>query len=208
MVPLARLLDFIFPPRESEVIVRTLSADALVALTSPELIVSTRPATTALLPFRDERVRASVHEAKYYASERAARLLGAVLRDYLVESAADAYGNIVIIPLPLSRARLRERGFNQCERIVREALRGDTLPCSLDTNLLKRVRDTEHQARLAKSARRANVAHAFATVHRCDPRITYLVFDDVITTGATLAAAMTELRKAGARRLLPLTLAS
>lgn len=52
MVPLARLLDFLFPPRESERIVRELSKDALASLISPELIIETRSVTVALLPFR------------------------------------------------------------------------------------------------------------------------------------------------------------
>jgi predicted amidophosphoribosyltransferase len=208
MVPLARLLDFLFPPRESERIVRGLSKDALVSRISPELVTETRPGTVALLPFRDERVRAAIHETKYYANTRAAHLLGVALREYLIELADDTYEQVVIIPLPLSGARQRERGFNQCERVAREALRDGRTSLSLDTSLLIRTRDSEHQARLTKSARRANVADAFATTRPCNPRVTYLVFDDVITTGATLSAALAALRKAGARHFLPLALAN
>jgi ComF family protein len=208
MVPLARLLDFIFPPRESELIVRELETEALVALLSPELVTATHPATVALLPFRDERVRAAIHETKYYANKRAARMLALALREYLIEFGSDTYENAVIIPLPLSRARFRERGFNQCERVVREALLMGGSPLSLDTNLLTRTRDSEHQARLTKSARKANVIDAFEATRPCDPRIMYLVFDDVITTGATLGAALTALRRAGARQVSALALAS
>ncbi len=205
MAPLARMLDVLFPPRPSDLALRALPDDALSLQVDPELVAKTNPRTIALLPFRDERVRAAIHEAKYYANARAARLLGTALAAYL--SDADLRGGAIIIPLPLSGKRLRERGFNQCERIARAACALDpSLPFSIDTHTLFRVQDSEHQARLEKSLRQQNVLGAFEA-RGCDARATYLILDDVVTTGATLQAAIAAMRNAGAKHLMPLALA-
>src|SRR5690242_9433901 len=96
--------------------------DAALKLLSPTLVGVTNPATVALLPFVRSGVRALVHEAKYRDNPRAQAILAAVLAEYVSEIDTDAFGNTVLIPLPLSKGRLRERGFNQCERIASLAL--------------------------------------------------------------------------------------
>jgi ComF family protein len=107
----------------------------------------------------------------------------------------------VIIPIPLHRKRLQERGYNQ------SALLALSLGRTIDVKALERVRDTPPQAGLKAEARRRNVAGAFlARPDRVRGRHVILV-DDVITTGATIESASTELRRAGASRIDVLTLA-
>jgi len=202
----SRLLDFLFPPRSHEEILRSLTKEKLDGLLSPTLIETTRPATTGLLPFRDPRVRALIHELKYHGSERAEDFLGAVLSEYIAEIGTDSFGKTVLIPLPLSPARARERGFNQCERIARRALLDSGNPLlAISTDILVRVKNTEHQARLSRKERLQNVAGAFSSTP-CDPTVSYVILDDVITTGATMQAAIDALQGAGARHITPLTL--
>lgn len=204
---LSRLLDFVFPPRSHEEIVRTLSPEMLSGLLVPTLIETTRPATIGLLPFQHASVRALVHEAKYHASTKAQELLGGVLAEYLADVGSDTFRNIVLVPLPLSPARLRERGFNQCERVAERALHSLNNPSlTLSTTLLVRTKNTEHQARLSRPDRLKNVQGAFAVRGALDPAVSYLILDDVITTGATLQAALDALSAAGARHLIPIAL--
>jgi ComF family protein len=102
----------------------------------------------------------------------------------------------VVVPMPLARQRLRERGFNQSALLARELA-----PRKSDSALLLRIRDTAAQASLDLKGRRANVRGAFAV----DPaRAATLrgarvaLVDDVMTSGASIHAAARALAQAGA----------
>lgn len=101
----------------------------------------------------------------------------------------------LVVPVPLHRHRLRERGFNQAVEIARPLARAWGLPLALDR--VTRVRDTSAQAGLARKARQANLRSAFACRDALDGRRVLLV-DDVMTTGATLDALARCLKKQGA----------
>jgi len=102
-----------------------------------------------------------------------------------------------IVPVPLHRRRLQRRGFNPAELLARTLNR--ELGAPLDPVALERVRDTPSQTGLGRLERRRNVADAFRARHALPERV-WLV-DDVLTTGATLAAAARALRQAGARQV-------
>jgi competence protein ComFC len=103
----------------------------------------------------------------------------------------------LIIPVPLHPLKLREREFNQAERLARR-LAGD-LKIPLDARCLRRAAPTATQTRLNRSQRAANMKNAFAVQSgvRLDNRRIVLV-DDVFTTGATTSACARALRAAGA----------
>lgn len=199
---LPHLLDLLFLPRESELLLRELSDTALLPFLLPQPVHTTKPATTALLPFKEPLVRAAVHEAKYVHNKKAHILLAHVLEDFVLEQLSER-SDTVLVPIPLSRERLRERGFNQCEEIVR---RTSELSTRLSTKVLMRMRDTEHQTRLSGTSRNRNISEAF-TANSPAPQTTYILIDDVITTGATMREAITALQRAGARHIYPIALA-
>ncbi len=105
----------------------------------------------------------------------------------------------LIMPVPLSRQRLRERGFNQALEIARPLARALTLP--LDATSLTRPRETLPQSRLPWRARKGNVRHAFACSRDLAGH-TVIVVDDVMTTGATLDAVARTLKDHGALRVV------
>jgi ComF family protein len=107
------------------------------------------------------------------------------------------------MPVPLHPRRLRARGFNPAALLAREVARVHALP--LDTRTLARHRETSSQTGLARRARASNVAGAFRCTRPAPPSI-WLV-DDVVTTGATLAACARALRRAGAKRIVGLCVA-
>ena len=200
-------LDFLFPPRVDEVELRDVSTDDFLTLMAPRLVPETRPGTVALLPFNDKRVRAAIHEAKYRGNERAFELLAAALTDYLRD--ADDVGHrmsyIRLVPVPLGKERRKERGFNQAEEIADRV--AEQLGYAIDPTLLKRTRETASQVSLPRHAREENMCGAFVATRRADPSHTHIVVDDVITTGATLQAAIDALREAGAEHIIPIALA-
>jgi ComF family protein len=104
------------------------------------------------------------------------------------------------VPVPLARARERERGFNQAEELAR----GLGLPVA---HLLRRVRSTQPQVDLSADARKSNVRDAFI----CNggaiaaPMRVIVLVDDVTTTGATLDACARALLDGGCREVVALT---
>jgi len=105
----------------------------------------------------------------------------------------------VLVPVPLSRRRLAERGFNQALEIARRLARTCQLP--IDFSTLSRVRETPPQSRLPWRVRKQNVRHAFEC-HRDFSGRTVILVDDVMTTGATLDAAARCLKDHGAARVV------
>jgi ComF family protein len=105
----------------------------------------------------------------------------------------------VLIPVPLSQARLRHRGYNQALELCKHLSREKT-----DAPLLLRIKDTLTQSTLNKQERLKNVKAAFAVAplraHELRGKRVVLV-DDVMTSGATLFAAAAALRQAGAAHI-------
>ena len=104
----------------------------------------------------------------------------------------------VLVPVPLHPARLRDRGYNQAERIA-TFLAAHVPGCRAEF-VLRKQNETVSQTRLGRQERRKNVAGAFVVIEgmTVDPNVRYVVIDDVLTTGATLHACALTLRKAGA----------
>lgn len=195
------LLTFLFPQRHTSVLVEGMSLAILAEHLEPVALGIAHTSGTALLPYRHANIRALILEAKFHESKKAFTLLGSVLADYLLAE-CEEHGfesrSYVLIPIPLSKKRFRERGYNQVERIVREALTMLPDSFSLSTTLLKRVRDTPPQTSLSRVKRLENMTAAFAVSATPDPAVTYIVVDDVTTTGATLRSACGALMNTGA----------
>ena len=97
--------------------------------------------------------------------------------------------------MPLHWARKLKRGYNQAEALAR-GLAAET-GWQMDTHVLRRLRRTRSNARLAHEQRAANVASAFGATHAV-PGGRFLLIDDVLTTGSTAEQCARALRQAGA----------
>ena len=143
--------------------------------------------------------RRLVHALKYRGWEAAAVPMAA--RMARMEFPADVEREAgIVVPVPTSTARRRERGYNQAELLAR-ALAART-GRTLDPRLLARTRATATQTALHPGERRANVARAFSVPAGLGAELRgehVIVVDDVWTTGATALACVDALLEAGAR---------
>ena len=128
---------------------------------------------------------------KFHRDLTAGRLLSQLMLDRLYTAERpDA-----VLPVPLHRARLRSRGYDQALELARPLARALDLPLQCD--LLQRIRATKPQSELDGAARSRNLRGAFAFGATVPPAHVALV-DDVMTTGATLGELSKLLSEAGA----------
>jgi ComF family protein len=142
----------------------------------------------------DAQVRSVLHRFKFHAQPGLAPWMARELAAHCHELGTDA----ILIPVPLSKQRLRERGYNQSLEIAKQlsVLTG----LALRKNDLLRTRHTPAQSTLSLKARRASVKGAFACTERLDG-LPIVVVDDVMTSGATLQEIALTLKKAGAAQV-------
>jgi len=156
-------------------------------------------------------LRELIHLLKYGGVRPAANVLGRMLAEAIAmlepELPADS---VAVVPVPLHRTKLRQRGFNQADLIARAAMkmrpRADRL--HLCAGVLERKRDTASQIGLTGHQRRENLKGAFSVAQ---PELVkgreVLVVDDVYTTGATVSECTRVLRRAGATKVWVATVA-
>lgn len=142
-------------------------------------------------------LRIALHQLKYHGRAD----LGPRLGRMLCETAEELGPFDAIVPIPLTHARLIERGYNQAALLAREvALQ---LHGPLITDRLARRRFAGSQTKLARAERSENVRDAFRS-RPVQGRV--LLIDDVTTTGATFAEAAHVMRDAGASEVVALAL--
>lgn len=149
-------------------------------------------ATVAALAYRFP-ADTLVHALKFRSQLALAPLMG----DLLIEAIRERID--LVVPVPLSRERLRERGYNQAAEIARHVARERR--ARLELTVVVRERNTRAQADLPWSDRARNVRGAF----RCERSLdgaAIAVVDDVMTTGATLDELAATLKRAGAARVV------
>lgn len=201
------ILDLIFPPRDEDILVRSLVPEDIDKMLSPRLVEGTAPSTISLLPFKSPHVRALIHECKFHNSKRAARLLShalhAFIREYMLDRIELSGAKIIIAPIPLSLMRYRHRGYNQVANVTERVAKSCELP---HRTILAKIKDTKSQVDLSRKDRLRNQRGAF-TSEKASKSATYVVVDDVVTTGATMSSAIEALKKAGAKHIVPVALA-
>lgn len=154
-------------------------------------------------PFLFEGViREAIYSFKYGYLKSIASCIAGLLWKYI--QSINLSGD-VIVPVPIHKSRMRQRGYNQSLLLSRELGKLCGLP--VDDKSLLRVRDTKSQTALSLQDRRINVHDAFICSSESINGKKVLLIDDVCTTGATLEACAGVLKKSGALSVWGLTLA-
>ena len=155
-------------------------------------------------PFRfDGVIRQAILQLKYRNLRALAAPLAELLNDYMATSPVPGE---VLVPVPLHRKRLRERGYNQTNLLARELGELIKLPV-IDDSLIRKQFATPQTKTTTVDERRSNVVNAFTCPdHRLKDKQVLLI-DDVSTSGATLDACAAALRAIGATSVWGLVLA-
>jgi len=125
-------------------------------------------------------------------------------------SVMENFRNPILIPIPLSPKRYRERGYNQAELICKELVKlNPGKDFELKNNILIKIKETEHQARIKnRNARLKNLENSYGVKNEgLLKNRNIILIDDITTTGATLNEARKILKKSGAKKIIAFTVA-
>lgn len=169
-----------------------------------------------LFDYRHPPVKKAVWLLKYKGKKRLAGIFAEAMHGRIMEELADLailenFREPILIPIPLAKKRLRERGFNQAGLICKKLIELDKnthishgVYMTLEENVLIKPKDTEHQAKIADRRKRLeNIIGSFAVFNpeKIKNRNIILI-DDVTTTGATLNEARKILKANGAKKII------
>lgn len=153
-------------------------------------------------------VKKIIHRFKYepYAKDLASPLAFLIITHFnLMQKSFDG-DNCILLPIPLSKRKLRQRGYNQSEEIAR--VLSENLKIPLMQNCLFKNKETPSQMTLSREEREKNIKGAFSVNPSARLRARkILLVDDVYTTGATMEEAAKILKKAGAKEVWGISVA-
>ena len=148
----------------------------------------------SLFSFESEIIRL-VHQLKFHDNLAAARLFGNLIAEFMVKKSDKPD---CLLPVPLYKKRLRQRGFNQSIEISRALGKAWDIP--MENNGVKRLRETQSQTGLDAKQRRRNIRNAFEIVDSINYEHVAIV-DDVVTTGSTVNELARILKRKGVKRV-------
>ena len=181
-----------------------------------------------LYDYRHPAIKKSLWLLKYNGKKRLVKLFAENIYEKILEELSDLimlenFTKPILIPIPLSPKRHRERGYNQAELLCKEIVKINNLTSSsprasqslngpsftLTNNILIKIKETEHQARIKdRNIRLKNLSGTFAVKNsELIKNRNIILIDDITTTGATLNEARKVLKKAGARKIIAFTVA-
>jgi len=178
-----------------------------------------------LYDYRHPAIKKSLWLFKYKNKKRLANVFAEIIYEKILEelselSVLENFVEIILIPIPLSPKRYRERGYNQTELICKELIKinntRDNINLKLENNILIKPKETEHQARIKnRNERLKNIIGSFAIKNskqntekiKTIKNRNIILIDDITTTGATLSEARKVLKQAGARKVIAFTVA-
>jgi competence protein ComFC len=203
------LLDIILPQNQSDARSINLSESDIAELPRSNQISNVKN-INSIFSYRDDRVRSLIWRMKYRGDQKIARIFGRIMAEHIfsvIEESTLEKGNCqyALVPIPVSKKRRRERGFNQCELIAKTIAR-EHPDIFRVANVLVKGGGEEHQARMrTKAERMKNVRGTFSV--ESIPNMPIIIIDDVTTTGATIEEAMRVLHEAGAKDIQAFTFA-
>lgn len=169
----------------------------------PDILAKILPRSPTLLKdidilfdYRHKAVKLLIRGLKYKNNIALKKFFALSLSDRLLEISSEILlftgKQPIIVPIPMSKNELRERGFNQCEELLRQFKKISPKNFDIRFDILEKIRDTPRQARLDREKRIKNIYMSMQVRDSAKPQIenrVVIVVDDVYTTGATFTEA-------------------
>jgi ComF family protein len=204
-----RLFTYLLPEyclgcqREGDIVCRT----CVLSIEKPSIDALYTPSSDHMAMWRYEQggLPAELVKAwKYRLQKKAFQYFIPAFQAFSVERGKWCAGIDMVVPIPLHKRRECERGFNQSARIAEEMSKVLSVPWG---SILERARETKAQAKLSREEREKNMHEVF-TLREGSAVLgkTFLLVDDVYTTGATMGEAARVLKAHGAKRVALFTL--
>jgi competence protein ComFC len=211
------LIDILFPRAKEVREIEKMSADEFIKNVPEASFLSEfrEKDIHPLWSYRHPLIKRAIWELKYRRNEKITRLLAEILYEKIIAELEDedSFANFkspLLVPIPISKKRLRARGYNQTE-LLAEALEAldDRRSFTVGRDLLHKTKETLPQTLMKDRERRlANLNGCFEVKNPdlvCGRNI--ILIDDVTTTGSTVSEATQTLKNAGAKRVITFTLA-
>lgn len=177
-----------------------------------------------LYDYRDPTIKKGLWLFKYKNKRTLADVFAVLLHDKIAEELSELmllqnFRDPLLVPIPLSPKRYRERGFNQAELLCKALLKinsptpkihsSASVKMQMLKDILIKTKETEHQARIKnRSERLKNLTGSFAVKNPESVKGRNIILvDDITTTGATLNEARKVLKNFGARKIIAFTVA-
>ncbi|MCE5177367.1 ComF family protein [bacterium] len=199
------LLDFIFPPSCvlcGENGTHPLCRSCMEKIEIDPICSTKMGVTVTSFSKYEDTTRALLARFKYDFQEQVGTIIADLITPYL-----STLSPRILVPVPLHFIKIRQRGFNQSAIIAKRLSKN--LGWKYAPRLIIRQRNTKPQFELDDEERLANVEKAFARYPfgAIQPNQPYMLIDDIVTTGATLASCAKTLKESGATRIEGLTFA-
>ena len=203
------ILDFLFPRPEQVISIQNMTSDELIQKI-PRARNLGDDGNKALFDYRNKLAKQAIWEIKYKKNKKMAAVFCEPLYEYILDELIDKallsnFQKPIIVPIPISKNRLKERGYNQCSIIARELERidGDS-NFTLCEDALKKTKDSPSQTSVKNRKKRLqNIKGCFSVSnHEKIKGSNIILIDDVITTGATMNEASRILIEAGADQVI------
>lgn len=208
------ILDLLFPINYNHNFLNNLTAEKFLSLTIPAQTPPI-PNTLAIVSYKNSLVKKAIWSLKFKNNQQLAKLFAEIIYDNLVEELSNLnltinFNDPILITVPLSRQRYRERGYNQVELIAKEITKIDQNNfLEYKKGVLKKIKNTLPQSHTKnKVERMKNLQGCFKVAN---PTViknqNIILLDDVTTTGATLAEAVKTLKSAKPKQIICITFA-
>jgi len=163
----------------------------------------------ALFQYKNKLSRKAIWAIKYNKNQNIIKKFSNLLYEFILENISEemtfsTFNNPLIIPIPMHKNNLKERGYNQSELVAKEIFRIDEgKNFEILLNTLTKIKETPHQSSLKnKSERLKNLKDCFRADEKLVKNRNIILIDDVITTGTTMKEASKTLREAGAKKVV------
>jgi len=195
----------------------TLVCEKCLSLATLARLQVENPHIFSVFDYHDPLIKKALWQLKYKNKKSLAKIFGKAMYENLMEDISDlkvfSPGKpLIIVPIPLYRKRLKERGYNQSLLLAQSLTENTPLGLfEINNNLVWKIKETPPQAHIANRQKRlSNIQGAFALSNFPESDVrgrTIIILDDISTTGGTINEVRKILKKSGAKKVVGFSVA-